>query len=84
VENNGGLSVGTRLDRIENKIDEIGRRLEVFATEGALHDLAIKVERIDQQYVRRNVLWAVIAFAFVQLLVIIGLGLGLIYEVLRP
>jgi len=82
----GGLTVGQRLDRIEASVVEVLRKLDIFAKETDLQKVESRVTIVEQgqsAFVRRGALWAMLGFCIVQTLVIIGLGLGLVYELLK-
>jgi len=74
------------LDRIEASVVEVLRKLDIFAKETDLQKVESRVTIVEQgqsAFVRRGALWAMLGFCIVQTLVIIGLGLGLVYELLK-
>ena len=74
------------MDRIEASVVEVLRKLDIFAKESDLQKLESRIdtlEKLQPYYVRRAAFWGFQAFIVVQFLVIIGLGLGLVYEILR-
>lgn len=84
VDPAGGLTVGNRLDRIEGKLETIILKLEVFAKATDVEKLDTRVVSIERSYVGRGTLWGLVAVVVAQFLVILGLGLGYVYEILRP
>ncbi len=64
--------------RLGAKID--GNAGEVVAR---IEKLVDRIATIERLYVSRSLLTGLVAFLVVQFLVVIGLGLGLVYELLR-
>lgn len=79
----GAIGLDERLNRLEHNDQQILLKLEGLARGTEVETLRGKVETIEKSYVSKGTLTSVVVFAIVQFLVIIGLGLGLVYELLR-
>lgn len=79
----GAIGLDERLHRLESNDQQILIKLESLARATDQEALVRRVEIIERAYVGKSTVTAVIVFSIVQFLVIIGLGLGLIYEFLK-
>lgn len=81
------FATDAELKELKGKVDHIneaGTRHAQDAFEKS-SKVESRVEAIEKSYLSRGVAWNLVAFIVVQMLVIVGLGLGLIYEILnRP
>jgi hypothetical protein len=80
----GAIGLDERLFRLEGNDHEILRKLENLTTKNDMYALSTRVDAIERSYVSKAVVTAVVVFCVVQFIVIIGMGLGLVYELLRP
>jgi hypothetical protein len=79
----GAIGLNERLARLEANDQQILTKLETLARNTDVTALEARLTIVERNYVGKGTIWTFAAFITVQFLVIVGLGLGLVYEILR-
>ena len=79
----GALGLDERLHRLEEGNRRIEAQVQRLASNDDVTGIRTRVEAIERNYVGRGAIWAVAITLIAQFLVIIGLGLGLVYELVK-
>lgn len=80
----GAIGLDERLGRLEHNDQQILLKLESLARATDMQSLAARLEQVERSYVGKSTVTGIIVFSIVQFLVIIGMGLGLVYQMIKP
>ncbi len=79
----GILTTGERLGRIERAIEDMVREVRGLAATTDVKDISTRLTFIERDYVPQSSIVRYWRYIAAQSLAIIGLGLGLVYELVK-